>query len=234
MYKRQPASCGDGNVDAGEDCDGSDLNGATCTSLGFDEGTLACDTSCGFETTSCCNTHASYACSDGDLYYYDSCGTREDVYKSCPQGCDSTGCLAYADSSTSLPTDCETDGSTYRNILTATAVSISDPTDTPSVTIIWEKCDGSSFSSSKTCNVRVGSYGSSGVARTLSTGSDSFSWSSGRSSATTTFEGWTSGSPFTDESCGGSKEFYVTCDDSAGGTAWWYSGDPVVIEKVCP
>lgn len=38
------AGCGDGLINAllGEECEGSDLNGATCQSLGFDEGQLSC------------------------------------------------------------------------------------------------------------------------------------------------------------------------------------------------
>ena len=36
--------CGDGLINAliGEECEGSDLNGVTCESLGFDEGTITC------------------------------------------------------------------------------------------------------------------------------------------------------------------------------------------------
>src|SRR6185312_8128378 len=39
-------TCGDGNLDPGEDCDQSQLNGSTCKSLGFDSGTLACTSNC--------------------------------------------------------------------------------------------------------------------------------------------------------------------------------------------
>lgn len=47
-------TCGDGSVNAvGEQCDGADLGGATCTSLGFPGGTLACTPACGFDTTGC-------------------------------------------------------------------------------------------------------------------------------------------------------------------------------------
>jgi len=48
-------SCGDGFVDPGEDCDGSQLNGATCTSLGFykADGVLACNAQCRLDTTDC-------------------------------------------------------------------------------------------------------------------------------------------------------------------------------------
>jgi len=45
--------CGDGTVDQGEDCDLSELAGATCQSLGFDTGQLLCDSSCHFQTSLC-------------------------------------------------------------------------------------------------------------------------------------------------------------------------------------
>ena len=46
-------TCGDGKVDPGEDCDQSQLNGSTCTSLGFNGGTLACASNCRFSTSGC-------------------------------------------------------------------------------------------------------------------------------------------------------------------------------------
>lgn len=45
--------CGNGTRETGEDCDGSDLGGATCTSLGFSGGTLSCNGSCGYDTSAC-------------------------------------------------------------------------------------------------------------------------------------------------------------------------------------
>ena len=39
--------------DPGEQCDGSDLGGATCASLGFTGGTLSCNTNCVFDTSGC-------------------------------------------------------------------------------------------------------------------------------------------------------------------------------------
>ena len=47
------AVCGNGIAETGEDCDGFDLGGATCQSLGFDQGTLACGGLCGFDTSGC-------------------------------------------------------------------------------------------------------------------------------------------------------------------------------------
>lgn len=45
--------CGDNNIGFGEQCDGSDLGGATCTSRGFSGGTLNCSSVCTFNTSSC-------------------------------------------------------------------------------------------------------------------------------------------------------------------------------------
>src|SRR5437870_7277579 len=45
--------CGDGTATADEACDGSDLKGATCESLHFASGTLACRADCRFDTTAC-------------------------------------------------------------------------------------------------------------------------------------------------------------------------------------
>ncbi|HXS15190.1 MAG TPA: hypothetical protein VN711_03615 [Candidatus Saccharimonadales bacterium] len=45
--------CGNGIAEGGEDCDGSDFQSKTCQSLGFGGGTLGCDISCSFDTTTC-------------------------------------------------------------------------------------------------------------------------------------------------------------------------------------
>lgn len=45
--------CGNEIVEGGEDCEGSDLGGKTCISLGYSGGTLSCDIACSFDTTNC-------------------------------------------------------------------------------------------------------------------------------------------------------------------------------------
>lgn len=45
--------CGDDIVQNSEQCDGSDLAGATCVSRGFISGSLSCNPSCTFNTSSC-------------------------------------------------------------------------------------------------------------------------------------------------------------------------------------
>ncbi len=45
--------CGNGIIENGEDCEGNNLNGKTCESLGYASGTLSCDISCSFNTSNC-------------------------------------------------------------------------------------------------------------------------------------------------------------------------------------
>jgi hypothetical protein len=45
--------CGDGIVSTGEQCDGANLNGASCATVGFSSGTLSCSTLCTFVTDAC-------------------------------------------------------------------------------------------------------------------------------------------------------------------------------------
>lgn len=45
--------CGNNIKESGEQCDNTDLGGASCPSLGFSGGTLSCGVSCDFNTTSC-------------------------------------------------------------------------------------------------------------------------------------------------------------------------------------
>lgn len=45
--------CGNAIVEGSEDCEGVDLNGQTCESLGFGPGTLTCDIACSFDISNC-------------------------------------------------------------------------------------------------------------------------------------------------------------------------------------
>jgi len=48
--------CGNGTIDPGEDCDGDSLDGESCVTQGFEEGTLACSATCRFDDSDCSNT----------------------------------------------------------------------------------------------------------------------------------------------------------------------------------
>jgi len=49
-------ACGNAIIDSGEDCDQGNLNGTTCTSLGYASGTLACGNGCHFDAGGCIAT----------------------------------------------------------------------------------------------------------------------------------------------------------------------------------
>ena len=59
------ASCGNGYIDTGEQCDGSNLGGATCQSLGYNSGTLSCSSLCAYNTSNC----STGGNGSNDVYY---------------------------------------------------------------------------------------------------------------------------------------------------------------------
>ena len=64
-----PVGCGNGFLNAGEQCDTNNLNGATCVSQGFAFGTLQCSASCTFDTSGC---QAVRFTDNGDGTVYDA------------------------------------------------------------------------------------------------------------------------------------------------------------------
>ena len=72
------AFCGNGMQESGEDCDGSDLGGTSCTDLSCGGGALACDTNCRFDLGACTS------CLQCDFDSF--CETGEDC-TSCPNDC---------------------------------------------------------------------------------------------------------------------------------------------------
>lgn len=49
----QPAVCGNGRIETGEQCDRTTLGGSTCATLGFNGGLLRCDRDCQYDTSGC-------------------------------------------------------------------------------------------------------------------------------------------------------------------------------------
>jgi len=87
----EPA-CGNGLLETGEDCDGFDLGGASCGSLGFDGGNLECYPDCSFDDSGCTLCGDSFidpgeACDGSDLGG-ETCESRG--YDSGVLGCTST------------------------------------------------------------------------------------------------------------------------------------------------
>jgi hypothetical protein len=63
-----PPECGDGVIQEGEDCDGSDQGTGTCQSKGFDMGRILCSSTCTYDTTLCVKR-----CGNGVLDLGESC-----------------------------------------------------------------------------------------------------------------------------------------------------------------
>ena len=91
--------CGNGLVNSGEQCDGTNLSGMTCQSLGYTGGTLTCSSTCQRVTTGCTGT-TSAVCGDGLITGSEDCdGTSLGGYTCTSLGysggtlaCNSTTC----------------------------------------------------------------------------------------------------------------------------------------------
>jgi cysteine-rich repeat protein len=81
--------CGNGITEAGETCDGPDLAGATCESLGHAGGTLVCSAQCTYDTTEC----VGQQCGNGELDPGEECDDGSENSDFQPDAC-RTNCLA--------------------------------------------------------------------------------------------------------------------------------------------
>lgn len=70
-----PATCGNGRAEGTEVCDGADLGGATCQSLGFTGGTLSCAADCRTRVTTGCTGTCTPQCGGRSCGPDPSCGT---------------------------------------------------------------------------------------------------------------------------------------------------------------
>jgi hypothetical protein len=88
-------ACGDGAIDVGEQCDGAELDGASCMSLGFTRGALACDDSCQYDTSGCMGMPACAVAIDppGGMVCPPECTGGCDMNtNTCAIDCDSNVC----------------------------------------------------------------------------------------------------------------------------------------------
>ncbi|MBU1239516.1 hypothetical protein KKF84_01940 [Myxococcota bacterium] len=94
LSRCEPPVCGDGIRHSGEFCDGLDLGGETCTSIGFfNEGELRCDANCRFDTSAC-----SFACNVQENF--SPCDPFAGVDECCPKNGQLSTCSAsYGDGS---------------------------------------------------------------------------------------------------------------------------------------
>lgn len=68
-----PGTCGDGAATGAESCDGADLGGATCESLGYSSGSLACTSGCGYDVSGCVAYPPPGSCTNGTIEPPESC-----------------------------------------------------------------------------------------------------------------------------------------------------------------
>ena len=100
--ERETARCGDGRVDFGEECDGSDLQGRSCASFrSGGEGVLACRFDCTVDATSChaasCGNGRIDGVTDVALGYCEQCDGVALGHRSCA-GFGGTGTLRCTES----------------------------------------------------------------------------------------------------------------------------------------
>ncbi len=102
--------CGNGLKEEGEQCDGSDLDGASCQSLGYQDGELACSPStCRFDTGSCSNAGQA-VCGNGKKEIGEQCDGADLGGESCQSLGYVNGALACLAGSCRLDaTDCNND-----------------------------------------------------------------------------------------------------------------------------
>lgn len=66
-----PEGCGDTMLGTDEECEGFELRGNQCASLGFESGVLSCNSICKFDTSEC------YKCGDGVIQNEGNCDGTE-------------------------------------------------------------------------------------------------------------------------------------------------------------
>lgn len=118
--------CGNGTIDAGEECDGGNLNDGTCASEGFVGGTLSCTSSCTYNTSAChlCGNNqvdagetcdgndlagascGSFGCSGGTLACNSTCSAYDKTAcADCPP-CNDNGTCDPGEDCDGCPSDC--------------------------------------------------------------------------------------------------------------------------------
>lgn len=84
LFRPATSQCGNGIRETGEACDGADLGGFQCTSIGFASGTLACTGDCRLDTSQCV---AASVCGNGVLEAGEECDNASFNSDTVPDAC---------------------------------------------------------------------------------------------------------------------------------------------------
>ncbi len=87
LFTPGTARCGNGLRETGEACDGADLAGFDCTSVGFSSGTLACTAGCRLDTSQCVGVSL---CGNGILEAGEECDFGSANSDTVPDACRTT------------------------------------------------------------------------------------------------------------------------------------------------
>jgi hypothetical protein len=83
-FRAATALCGNGKRETGEACDGADLGGFTCETVGYASGTLACEPSCLLSYAGCV---ANPVCGNGVLEINEECDNGTQNSDTVPDAC---------------------------------------------------------------------------------------------------------------------------------------------------
>jgi hypothetical protein len=104
-FRAATAECGNGTRETGEACDGADLGGFTCQSVGYATGNLVCQPSCLFDYSGCV---ANPVCGNGVVEINEECDNGAQNSDTLPDACRTNCKRAYCgDGVIDLFEDCE-------------------------------------------------------------------------------------------------------------------------------
>lgn len=126
------SNCGNGTIDPGEQCDGSDFGGKTCASIGLGSGDLLCNQFCGIVASGCVPKELCGDYKDNDLDGLTDCADDTCFMEAvCLDSC-------FAPKSLLVPGFFNGDSSARPNLESASCSPVSGPESIFEVVIPWD------------------------------------------------------------------------------------------------